>query len=264
MSSPGDPNPIAPEFYQDGRGWVTGYLVVHMMSTNSYRYAYSLWLAILLAFVLFTAFHWTGIHNGFLGATWTKWAIRRRTWRKATGHPISLPSNGQLLCLTFLPLAAILLCFIGPDYISPTAQAFDITARDSQYWDTNMYAKYAPTYTINKNWWTMGSRIGIMSFALFPICVLFALKAPPFAVLAIRFTTQLYFDKLAWLHRWTGRLIWLATVAHVTLWSVQLAKDTRPNTGITAYSYAWSFPRFLWGWVVSRTFRSFVVFSHIL
>jgi hypothetical protein len=250
MSARGDPNPPVPEFYQDGRGWITGYLVVHMLSSNSYRYAYLLWLIILSVFICVIILHWTGLRKGYLGAIWTKWAVRRRTWRKTTKHPIFLPSNGQILCLTLLPIAAIMLCFIGPDYISPTVKVFGPARRDSQYWDINMYTKFVPTYTIDKNWWTAGSRIGLIVFSLFPVCVLFALKAPPFAIFAIRFTTQLYFDKLAWLHRWTGRFIWLAAVGHVALWSVQLAKDVRPNTQVIVYNYAWIFPRFLWGWVV--------------
>lgn len=82
------------------------------------------------------------------------------------------------------------------------------------------------------------------------------MKAPPFALLALRFPTHVYSDKLAWLHRWTGRFIYILTVAHVGLWSVQLATDKRVgiNGGGIAWAYAFSYPKFIFGIIVSRHF----------
>ncbi|EEB87699.1 hypothetical protein MPER_14869, partial [Moniliophthora perniciosa FA553] len=66
-------------------------------------------------------------------------------------------------------------------------------------------------------------------FGLIPLCILFALKAPPFAVFALPFTTQLHFDKLSWLHKWYRR----------------------PLTGEPGYTYAWRYEKFFFGWIVS-------------
>ena len=91
----------------------------------------------------------------------------------------------------------------------------------------------------------------MIAFALFPLCVLFTLKGTPFALLSLPFTFQLHFDKLAFLHRWTGRIIWLLTTSHVVLWSVELLKDRRPDTDKLAYTYAWAYSKFIYGWIVS-------------
>jgi hypothetical protein len=113
------------------------------------------------------------------------------------------------------------------------------------------YLPLQPQYTIDKAWWTSSARAGQIAFALFPLCVLFALKAPPFAIFAIPFMIQFFFDKLAWLHRWTGRLIWFLTSIHIALWSVQLVRDHKPSTGRVAYVYAFSYMPFIFGWIVS-------------
>ncbi|CCO27650.1 hypothetical protein BN14_01635 [Rhizoctonia solani AG-1 IB] len=104
-----------------------------------------------------------------------------------------------------------------------------------------------PEYTIPKAWWTAGGRTGIIAFALFPLCVLFALKAPPFALFALPFTTQMHFDKLALLHRWSGRIIWIITTIHVATWGVQLGRDGRHGKGGIAWDYVWVYPLFIYG-----------------
>jgi len=90
-----------------------------------------------------------------------------------------------------------------------------------------------------------------MAFALFPLCVLFALKAPPVALLALPFTVQLFNDKLAFLHRWSGRLVWFVTALHITLWGVQLGNDKRgKDNPSSAWSFAFDYDKFVYGWLV--------------
>lgn len=85
-----------------------------------------------------------------------------------------------------------------------------------------------------------------------PLCVLLALKAPPFALLALPFVTQLHSDKLAWLHRWSGRIIYLLTVAHIATWSVQLTNDHRAGgAGGTAWGYVILYDKFIYAIIVS-------------
>ena len=257
----------------DTREWITAYLTVHSLSIPSRRYSFLLWLAVVVIFLAFAVLHWTGSRGGLLGAIWSKWALRRRTWRKkhtltlaqSTNHPhrqpISLPSNAQLLSVAVLTLVSLALAFVGPDYVAPSSKVWQIQARTSspsQLYDTSTFVPYMPQYTISKSLWSSSARFGQIAFALLPLCVIFALKAPPFAIFAIPFMTQLYFDKLAWLHRWAGRLVWVLTFIHVFLWSVQLAKDVNPSTGRAAYVYAWSYTPFICGWIVRdlSSFRS--------
>lgn len=261
------PNPTVPP-YTDDLEWVTAYMVAHMMSDNSRVYTYLLWICVALVLLIFTVLHLTGSRGGFIGAAWSKWALRRRTWRGAsvlerarrTGkkiHPTSLPPNSQILCLIALPIIAFLVSFVGPDYLSPNLPLFDLDpsslgARDTASYDVSWFYQFQPQYTIQKAWWTVGGRTGLIAFALIPLCVLFALKAPPFAIFALPFTTQMYFDKLAWLHRWSGRLIWFITFLHVAMWSVQLLLDHRSTTGKIGYTYAWEYDKFIYGWIVCR------------
>lgn len=247
--------------YSDPLQWVTAYLVAHMMSDNSRRYMYILWIC--LACLLFVAgcIHWSGSRGGRWWAYWYRWSIRRKTWRgkyytnlaKKYGHkayPISLPPNGQLLALFGLLAVSILLAYAGPDYVSPSRQLFDISHNPlTARYDVTNYMRYQIQYSIEKAYWTMGSRNGLAVFALIPLCVIVALKTPPFALIAL--ITETHFDKLSWFHRWLGRFIWLLTALHVGLWSVQLATDKRD--GEMAYTHAWLYRKFIFGWIV-RTF----------
>jgi hypothetical protein len=250
------PNPTTPAF-DDDIEWITAYLKIHALSHATWRYAHLLWLAIGLVAVTFAAFHLLGIRTKVLGAYWSKWYLRRRTWRKKHSlaqakksgqphkQPLLLPSNSQLLTISALTIASLAATFLGPDYIAPSSSRFfrraggpDVTA-------------YIVQYTIQKAWWSSGNRAGLIAFSLFPLCILFALKRPPFAIFAIPFFTHLHADKLIWLHRWIGRLIWALVALHATLWSVQLFNDTRSGTGEVAYVYAWHYQRFIFAWTVS-------------
>ncbi|CAE6435923.1 unnamed protein product [Rhizoctonia solani] len=273
----GDPNPTTPAFINSYQ-WINTYLVIHKMSTTSYRYAYMLWLALTLVAVVVAIAHITGRRTTVLGVIWRKYTLRRRTWRKQASlraiqkskqphrQPYSLPSNAQLIAVTILFVAAALLCCVGPDYISPYTRMWDLKSnltapalvrRDfmQAFREFERRAPIAstpttrqPAYTIPKAWWTAGGRTGIIAFALFPLCVLFALKAPPFAVFALPFTTQMHFDKLALLHRWSGRIIWIITTIHVATWGVQLGRDERHGVaGGIAWNYVWQYPLFIYG-----------------
>ncbi|KAH7926310.1 hypothetical protein BV22DRAFT_365979 [Leucogyrophana mollusca] len=253
---PSDPTTPA---YPDDLEWITAYLTIHSLSVPSRRYSFLLWIAVVFIFLVFAVLHWTGSRGGFFGAYWTKWSLRRRTWRKKHNlavarrrnephrQPRSLPSNAQLLCLGVLLLASLVLAFVGPDYISPSQKVWQV--RRATSYDASTFAPFQAQYTIGKAWWTSSARTGQIAFALFPLCVIFALKAPPFALFAIPFMIQLFFDKMAWLHRWSGRLIWFLATVHVALWSVQLARDKRAGTGSVAYTYAWSYEPFIYGWI---------------
>lgn len=166
--------------------------------------------------------------------------------------------------MTVLTLSTLALAFIGPDYITPKVGKWDLnvrslSARDA--FDPTLLYPYRPQYTISKAYWTSGGRTGLIAFALLPLCILFALKAPPFALFAIPRLVQLHFDKLSWLHKWCGRFIWFISALHVALWSIQLSKDRRDATGKTALSYAWGYSKFIYGWIAFGLFTFIIVMS---
>lgn len=279
-----NPNPTTPAFTNDYL-WIVSYLTIHKLSVASYRYSFLLWIVIVILVLIFVVLHCTGSRGGFIGAAWSKWAIRRRTWRKKHAleqlkkqgkkhqQPFALPSNAQLLSLLFLFVIPLILCIWGPDYIASGTKLWDLahnlTRRDIEtripFEQFSLHRRDAPVastattrnpeYTIPKAWWTAGGRTGTIAFALFPLVVLFSLKAPPFAVFAIPFLIQIHFDKLARLHRWLGRLIWLITTAHVITWGIQLFNDRRGSSGRenadkSAWYFVWLYPLFIEGCVV--------------
>ncbi|OSC99070.1 hypothetical protein PYCCODRAFT_1373773 [Trametes coccinea BRFM310] len=260
--------PSTPD-YPDDLEFITAYLTVHVLSDASRIYSYIFWIALAVVLVFFSLLHHLHLRGGYLGALWSKWTVRRRTWRKkhslaiakAKGQPhrqpFSFPSNAQIFTLVAIVVAALALSFAGPDYIAPgstlwTLQDFPSATSTNiakRAYDTSLFAQYQPHYTINKAWWTSGNRTGLIAFALFPLCILFALKSPPFAIFSLPCLVQIYCDKLLWLHKWTARLIYLLTVLHVAFWSVQLCIERRPSTGKIAYVYAWQYEKFLFAWI---------------
>ncbi|THH11576.1 hypothetical protein EW146_g7990 [Bondarzewia mesenterica] len=276
-TTPLTPNPTTPVL-SDDLEWITAYLTIHRLSETSWRYAYILWIAFAFVTIIFGLLHCTGMRKGVFGAYWSRWSLRRRTWRKQhslamarkRGHPhkqpIPLPSNAQILSLAALTVAALAVTFVGPDYLAPSYKLWQFRRdlgvdRRATDLDPSNFLKYQPQYTIGKACWTSGGRAGLIAFALFPLCVLFALKAPPFALFAVPFFVNLHFDKLTWLHRWLGRLIWFISAIHVVLWSVQLAKDRRVGTGQVAYIYAWQYPKFIYAWTAFGLFTLLVILS---
>lgn len=225
--------------------WITLYLKQRMLSRSSWVYAWGFWIVMASVFFSYAFLRWAGLRGGYLGALWSKWALRRRTWRKKHSlaaaqrsgqshrQPMSLPSNAQILVVVFLFVSTFILTFAGPDYIAPGGFIIQ------------------PQFTIGKSWWTSGGRAGMMAFALFPLVVLLALKASPFALLSLPYFVHLSFDKLAFLHRWCAFLVWLLTTLHVVLWSIQLGIDRRPSTGKIAYEYIWQYEKFIFAWIVS-------------
>ncbi|KAH9926197.1 ferric reductase like transmembrane component-domain-containing protein [Fomitopsis serialis] len=225
-------NPTTP-YFADDQEWITAYLT----SMSSLKTA---WLCLRSLDCLrrhcrrVRLFHLTGLRGGWFGALWSK------------GEPIGtlpLPSNAQILTLTFLVCATLAVSFVGPDYFAPGSNI--LTVHNT----TTVLVAISPDYTIRKAWWTSGNRTGVIAFALFPLCVLLALKLPPFAILSLPFVLHIHFDKLAWLHKWIGRLIWFCSAMHVALWSVQLLVERRPSTGKVVYAYAWDYTNFIYGWI---------------
>lgn len=234
----------------DDVAWVQAYLTSHSMSPKSRIYGFIFWGIIgVIAFALSLA-HLLHLHGGVFGAYWNVVVLGRkrvprflsRTYarmkcqRPEKSQPTYLPSNGRILGILLFCTIVLALAFVGPDYLPPAE------------------GPGQPTEIIQKSWWTSSGRTGIMVFALFPLCILFGLKGSPFALFSLKFTMQLHFDKLAWLHRWTAGLIWLLTACHVGLWTTQLSLDKYPGSGDFVLAHVWRYPPFICGWTVSYLF----------
>jgi hypothetical protein len=248
-------NPSTPAF--EDPEWISAYLGIHMLSHPSQRYAYLLWAVFALIFLLYALVHLVGAHGGYAAARWSQLATRRGTWKVGPKDQrrtlFMFPSHGRLISTLSLILLVAVACVVGPDYIKPTEGVFEFSSSRRQLagtWNPLQFLNYAPQYTIQKAWWTAGGRTGMIAFALLPLCVSLALKAPPFAIFSIPHLIHLSFDKLGHLHRLTAWIIWILSAVHTALWSVQLFLDKRTNTQDTAYSYAWSASRFIFGWTV--------------
>ena len=166
----------------------------------------------------------------------------------------SLPSNSVILTIALITIVSCVLCVVGADYVSPSSSVFNFANASRK-----RSSSTSPTYTINKAFWTSGSRIGDMAFALMPLVVLVALKSPPVAFLSYRFFTHIWADKLAVFHRASAWLVWVLTTVHVVLWTIQLFKD-RIN-GQVAWIAMWSNYRFIFGCVAYATMTAVMVFS---
>lgn len=171
--------------------------------------------------------------------------------KKPGARSTTLPSNAIIVSISIIFIAAAALCVVGPDYITPSTSVLNFanTKRDLS----------GPTYTISKAFWTSGSRFGIIAFALTPLVVLLALKAPPIALLAWRPLTHLYFDKLATFHKAVAWLIWGLTTIHVALWTVQLFYDKR--NGDAVWFIAWTSYRFIFGAIAYASMTAIIVLS---
>lgn len=205
----------------------------------------------------------------------SRWSIRRRPIGKKKGssgaQSRALPSNGTILCIALFSLIVLLVSLVGADYVSPlsstlnfassfrkrasTSSSVSASATADSGLDTvlgkrqllmpGQIAFNSPGYTISKSAWTLGSRFGDVAFALFPLVVLLAMKSAPFAILSWKSLAHLYADKLATLHKAAAWLVWLATTAHVVLWTIQLFVDSR--NGKATWFAMWTNYRFISG-----------------
>lgn len=109
-----------------------------------------------------------------------------------------------------------------------------------------------PNYTIDKNFWASGNRIGLIAYALLPLSVGLALKQWPMNPFATPFFTNLHIDKTAFWHRWIGRIIWILSTVHAGLWTKQLFIDINPFDEPT-WNCVWRWHRLAAGGAVSTT-----------
>nr|ODO04175.1 ferric-chelate reductase [Cryptococcus depauperatus CBS 7855] len=232
-----------------GAPYTTAYLEAHRMSWPSYRYVYIMWFIFAAIALLYAISHHIRLSGGSLGAIYTKWGIRR----KAFGRPSNgrrgmvLPSNNIMVSIAILVAIPVALTLVGPDYVKPKLSVFNYTKR-----------AFVP-YTINKAFWTSGNRFGDMAFALIPLVVLFALKAPPFAVFCLRPFTHLFHDKLVLFHRVAAWLVWAITTVHVILWTIQLFKDQ--HDGKAVWFTMWHNYRFVFGCIAYGLMTALMVAS---
>lgn len=190
---------------------------------------------------------------------------------------LTFPSFGRTLLLLALLVVPVVLTIIGADYIRPTAGVFDM----SESWPNSSISIYtpglsrrlewgrgrfpsvttqAPSITLPyRTWWTAGGRTGAMTNALTPFVVIVALKQIPFALLSTRLLGGYAFDRLSFMHKWGGRVVWLFATAHVVLWSVQLHEDQAFGDSMWGIVFLWT--KFRWGFVSYGFFTLLILLS---
>ncbi|KAI9633732.1 uncharacterized protein MKK02DRAFT_17105 [Dioszegia hungarica] len=259
ITKPISNNPTVPDGTSSA-DYAWAYLSAHMMSWPSYRYIYLLWIVLAVIAVLYIISHQARLGASSTGAVLSKWAIRRQPIgkrRSGGARGRALASNGILLISAILLLIALILTFVGPDYIAPTLGV--LSFRKRQFLSPGQIQYASPSYTIHKSIWTIASRLGDTAFALTPLTVLLAMKSPPVAILAWRGLAHLYSDKLATFHKVTAWMVWGATTAHVALWTVQLFLDRR--NGSATWFAMWTNYRFIAGVVAYTALTGVMVAS---
>ncbi|WVQ94849.1 hypothetical protein IAU59_001932 [Kwoniella sp. CBS 9459] len=234
--------------------FATAYLQAHMMSWPSYRYAYLLWMVLAGLAAIYAVAHHLRVSGGSFGAGYAKWGMRRKpvgSRKQGGARGRALPSNSVLLCVAIIVIVSAVLSVIGSDYITPSSGTLNFAS--------SFRKRASIGYTINKSWWTSASRFGFMAFALMPLVVLFALKAPPVAIFTLRAFTHVYSDKLAVFHRAVAWIVWGFTTIHVALWTVQLFQDSR--NGRAVWFYIWNSYRFIFGCVAYGMMTAVMVLS---
>lgn len=266
------------------------YIVAHTLSRPTWRYAYCLYVLTFGVLVVWSILSQLG-KSSSISACFRKLAIRRLTFsgwsrpqrtaptgEKAPARRIkwASPTVAQLVVVLGFVGVACALTFSGDDYVDPDECVFGGTC--SQFSSTpqsntaasgalpNGWAAFtdpllsASNVAIRQTVWTAAARMGLMSYALLPLCVTLALKQWPFNIWATPFLTNYGFDKTAILHRWSGRIIWLASSGHVAAWFVQLARDKDPY-GRAVFYDVWSYYRFVAGMVAYVVLCVLTLFS---
>ncbi|KIR56701.1 ferric-chelate reductase [Cryptococcus gattii Ru294] len=244
-------NPTVSSSAISGVDYATAYLEAHMMSWPSYRYAYLFWIILAGLAAIYALSHHLRLSAGSLGAGYSKWGMRRKGLGSKDGRRGTiLPSNNILLSIAFLIVLSVVLCLVGYDYINPSSATLNFASYQKR--------GFVP-YGISKTFWTLGNRFGYMAFAMTPLVVLFALKAPPFAFLSLRPLTHLYYDKLALFHRAAAWLVWSFTTVHTILWTIQLFRDKRDGRAV--WFTIWNSYHFIFGCIAYGLMTAVMVLS---
>lgn len=190
-------------------------------------------------------------------------------------HIFTFPSFGRIILVLVMVAVPVIFTLVGADYINPSSSMFDLSyswpdasvarygktsRRSLQYhlqkrvdWGLGSFTPVttsAPTYSLPYHtWWTSGGRTGLMTNAMTPFVVILALKQVPWAVMSTKLFGRHSFEKLSFLHKWGGRLVWAYAFAHTITWSIQLHKDQQFGTDMWGFVFIWT--RFRWAFVVS-------------
>ena len=117
-----------------------------------------------------------------------------------------------------------------------------------------------PNFTIYKNFWASGNRVGLIAYAFLPLSVALALKQWPMNLLATPWLTNFHIDKTLFWHKWIGRLVWVLSTVHGGLWTKQLFVDLNPWNEPT-WDTSWRWHRLLAGGISYIALTIMVLFS---
>ncbi|CAN6626629.1 hypothetical protein TRVA0_011S00232 [Trichomonascus vanleenenianus] len=162
-------------------------------SDRNNKYAWlAFGLVLLSLFVYGILFHWIQYWLRYTRKRYRAYFLFQRTWTVLNGS-IKVPLPGKRSPIYFQPsLLLFLAVFVGINVAFCFAQTADLDYQPHRY--------------------IVGKRIGKVATGSLPILYLFATKND-----TITFITGIPHDKLNFIHRWIGRVVFAMIIAHLTI-----------------------------------------------
>ncbi|KAK0268575.1 hypothetical protein LTR35_015462 [Friedmanniomyces endolithicus] len=195
---------------------------VYSMHETSMRYAFILWavlLGIAATWLFIRGWRMTSHErqpSGPLESAWRHLALAKRRWlspdvaseplQRLFGHVSRL----QLLILTILLAYCLLFSLIGITY---------------RTWLTPLPA--SPLHNTRAGLGGFADRVGALAYALTPFAVLLGMRESVLSVV-----TGVPYQHFNFLHRWTGRVVFVQAVLHTVAWTMVEGRLYQPQPGV--------------------------------
>ncbi|KAK1817032.1 hypothetical protein LTR12_008521 [Friedmanniomyces endolithicus] len=195
---------------------------VYSMHETSMRYTFILWAALLgiaVVWLFIRGWRMKGLDrrsSGPLDSAWRNLTLAKRRWLSTdvTSKPLQRLFGRvwrlQLLILTVLLIYLLLFSLIGITY---------------RTWLTPIPA--SPLHNTRTGLGGFADLLGALAYALTPFTVLLAMRES-----ALSLVTGVPYQHFNFLHRWTGRVIFVQAVVHTVAWTVVEGRLYQPQPGV--------------------------------
>ncbi|KAK0365990.1 hypothetical protein LTR91_023600 [Friedmanniomyces endolithicus] len=195
---------------------------IYSMHETSMRYTFILWAALLGIAVVWLFIRGWRIDehekrsSGPFESAWRHLALAKRRWlstditSKPLQHLFGHVSRLQILILAILLAYLLLFSLIGITY---------------RTWLTPIPA--SPHHNTRTTLGGFADRLGALAYALTPFTFLLAMRE---SVLSL--VTGVPYQHFNFLHRWTGRVIFVQAVLHTVAWTVVEGRLYQPQPGV--------------------------------
>jgi len=195
---------------------------VYSMHETSMRYTFILWAVLLsIAATWLVIRGWrTNSHesqpSSLFESAWRTLALAKRRWlstdiaSKPLQRLFGRVSRLQLLILAVLLAYLLLFSLIGITY---------------RFWLTPLPA--SPLHNTRTGLGGFADRVGALAYALTPLAVLLGMRESVLSVV-----TGVPYQHFNFLHRWTGRVVFVQAVVHTIVWTVVEGRLYQPQPGV--------------------------------